>query len=279
MISIDDNDYNLCLFDTNSLSDFLKNPKQWISYFKNKYSSTKTIICYSIFTLSELWFRRDLFEKYLEIFSVFPSIIMDSYKSIAEKELKNYRENSLSAIDPILLFPFTLRAPSLSPKERLKIVIENSGFIEESNDLRNSRQEILEGMLSFKQNYSPKNKKYSIKEIEEFVSMDTERRIISRSNSFSDTIMVQNDTINIDQFPSIKCSAYFIFYKFYQDKRNPELSDVFDILIAALFPYVDYVITEGNICNIVSQIQKRHNFLKNIEYDSIKDINKIITYT
>lgn len=271
MIEINGKKYKLCLFDTNAISSFLKNPKEWILYFNEEFSISSTIISYSIFTLSELWFRQDLFNKYKDIFSVFPSCILDGHESIFRKEVSNY--NKLRKINPIVASSI-MKNDNLTPKEMLTTVIENSGFIPKSEYWRKSRDEILAGITNLVKNYPPKNDQYTIKEIEDFNLIVSMEQIAMRNIGFSQSMLNQEEVIDIKQFPSIQTTSYVVFYKFYTDKRKPILSDVFDIMISALLPYVDFFITEGNMCEIIKKIKSRHGFLKNLKEYSIKDINR-----
>ncbi len=271
MIELNGNNYKLCLFDTNAISSFLKNPKAWILYFDEEFSISRTAISYSIFTLSELWFRQDLFDKYKDIFSIYPSCVLDGHESIFQKEVNNY--NKFEKISPIVI-PSIIKDDNLTPKETLTTIIENSGFISKSEYWRKGRDEILEGITDLIKNYPPKNDQYTIKEIEDFNLIVSMSQITMRDVEFSKSMQNQGEAIDIKQFPSIQTTSYVVFYKFYTDKRKPILSDVFDIMISALLPYVDFFITEGNMCEIIKKIKSRHGFLKNLKEYSIKDINR-----
>ncbi|OHD19827.1 MAG: hypothetical protein A2Y34_10400 [Spirochaetes bacterium GWC1_27_15] len=277
MITINGNQYKLCLFDTNALSNFLINPKDWINYFDKKFSISKTIISYSVFSLSELWFRQELFEKYINFFSIFPSVILDGYNSIFEKEISNYYKNT--KINPIVIAPCAIKDSNLTPLERLKKVIENSGFILKSNDWKKNREEILNGIIDLKKNYPSKKDNYNLDEIEDFNFLATTSQIIMRKKEFAEKIIKNKKEINLKNFPSIITTSYVVFYKFYPDNRKPLLSDVFDIIISSLLPYVDIVLTEGNLCDIIKKIKLKHKFLNSLECYSLKDVKKeIVTF-
>jgi len=270
MIAINGKEYKLCLFDTNALSEFLKEPKKWILYFDRKLSISHTIICYSVFTLSELWHRKDLFNKYIEVFSTFPSAILDGYESIFQKEVENY--NFLKKLSPIIVFPFKLTGNKRSPQEKLRYVIDESDFVQKTKVWREKREFVLKGILELRKHYPSKKGKYTKKEIEDFNLIASMHQIGIRNNKFAHSILDTGKAIDLFQFPSIVSTSYVVFYKFYTDNRSPILSDVFDIIISALLPYVDIVITEGNLCEIIKKIQKRHSFLMNLTYIPIKQI-------
>jgi hypothetical protein len=269
---INNTDYKLCLLDTNVLSELLKNPKEWLSFLSDTFSLANTILCYSAFSLSELFSRKDLFEKYIEIFSTFPSAILDGHHSIFEKEINNYFKNN--EINPIVIAPFAIHEPGLNARQKLTKVIEDSGFTERTEYWIGSRQEILNGILDLKKNFPRTKALYSVAEIENFNFLASTQQISLRDNKFANSLLIDGKKIDLDRFLSIKSTSYVVFYKFYPTNRKPVLSDVFDIIISSLFPYVDFVLTEGNLCEIIKTIQNRHNFLKHLVGYSLKDINK-----
>ena len=249
-------------------------PKQWIEYISEEFTLSDTIICYSVFTLSELYYRQELFEKYIEIFSVFPSAILDGHESIFQKEVQNYWIGN--KITPIVIVPFAIQEPGLTPQEKLLKVISDSGFVSKSDYWKEGQQEVLSGIIQLKDNYPPKNNKYTIKEINEFNFMASTSQIGIRDPLFARNIINSGQAIDLERFPSLKCTSYFVFYKFYPDNRKPINSDIFDIIISALLPYVDSFISEGNMCNIIKRIQDKHKFFNILKSYSIKTIHKKI---
>ena len=128
-----------------------------------------------------------------------------------------------------------------------------------------------------KDNYKPKGIKFTKKEIEEFVYLATVQQVMLRNLKFAEKIVkIDKSEIDINKFPSIVTTSYVVFYKFYPDKRKPEPSDIFDIMISSLLPYVDYFITEGHLCEIIKKVQNIHNFLTDLTVYSIKEIIKEI---
>ncbi len=276
MLEINGNTYKLCLIDTNVLSNLLKSPKDWIEYLHRAFNIEKTVICYSIFSLSELWYKPDLFQKYLDVFSEFPSAVLDGHESIFVKETDNYQIKKV--INPVALTPFAIHEPSMSPRERLAYVLEKSPFIGRTEYWKNSQNKVLESIVGLKENYPPENKKYTKQEIEFFCFVTGTTQVGLRNKGFADGIMGQKMAIELDRFPSIKTTSYVVFYKFYPDNRNPEPSDIFDIFISSLLPYVDFFVTERNLKHIINQIQKKHDFLLNVECFTMKQIREK-TYT
>lgn len=113
VIEINGNTYRICLLDTNALSELRLNFADWFSYLENHYPEPPIVISVSVFTLMELQARTELFDKYLDIFSVLPSAVLDGHESIFAKEVENYRNDS--EINPIVFAPSVLKQDGLGP--------------------------------------------------------------------------------------------------------------------------------------------------------------------
>lgn len=278
MIRLKGNEYQLLLLDTNALSDILKEPKKWISFLNDNFDISKTILSYSIFSLSEIYKSKPLFSEYLTFFSIYPSVILDGYDSIFKKEIASYRKQN-KEINPIVIAPFLIKSNEIdSPREKLEQVLKLSGFYERTQYWQDARKEILDGIIELKKNFTPANgKTYSLIEIENFIFINTSQQIKLRDKSFvRNEIQIMKRDIDIHQFPSILSTSFVVFYKFYPDNREAILSDVFDIIISSLLPYIDIVITEGHLCEIIRKVQKKHNFINNLKYYSIREVKQKI---
>jgi len=277
MIKVNNNEYKLLLLDTNALSDLLKNRKGWIEYINREFSISKSVICYSVFSLSELSKNKVLFDEYLQFFSIYPSLILDGHEAIFNKELSIYG-NPSKELNPITITPYAIFNKNIkSPEIRLRKVLEMSGFYDRTDYWVDSRESVLENIINLKDNYKPKGTKFTRKEIEEFMYLATVQQVMLRNLKFAEKIVkINKSEIDINQFPSIIATSYVVFYKFYPDKRKPEPSDIFDIMISSLLPYVDYFITEGHLCEIIKKVQTIHNFLPNLSFYSIRKIMKEI---
>lgn len=277
MIKVNDNEYKLLLLDTNALSDLLKNTKGWIEYINKVFSISKSVICYSVFSLSELSKNKVIFNDYLKFFSIFPSLILDGHEAIFNKELSIY-SNPSKEVNPITITPYAIFDKNIkSPEIRLRRVLEMSGFYDRTDYWIDSRESVLENIINLKDNYKPKGIKFTKKEIEEFVYLATVQQVMLRNLKFAEKIVkIDKSEIDINKFPSIVATSYVVFYKFYPDKRKPEPSDIFDIMISSLLPYVDYFITEGHLCEIIKKVQNIHNFPTDLTIYSIRGIIKEI---
>jgi hypothetical protein len=82
----------------------------------------------------------------------------------------------------------------------------------------------------------------------------------------------KNEEIKVDAFPSVKTTFYTVFYRFYAENRDPELQDVFDILIFNVVPYLDIVVTERFQGEIFRKIKNRDEMYQDIEILTLRDL-------
>ena len=277
MINLNGSDYRLCMLDTNAMSELLIDFPNWFSYLESTFTHPPIVISISVFTLIELRSRKELFDKYVEVFSVIPSVVLDSHESILAKEIDNYERKE--TIQPVVIAPSTLGDKNLSPSERIESVLEKSGFISRSKYWKGGAESILDGMLSLKSNFPPKGKSYTKSEEETFVENASIKQIGMRARSFAKKILDGQMEFHLDRFPSVITTSHVVFNKFYRTTRKPHVSDVFDLIISAVLPYVDIFVTEGNLAEIVRQIQSRHGRLINLRIETVKAIKKVISAT
>ena len=92
-----------------------------------------------------------------------------------------------------------------------------------------------------------------------------------KNYSFCKETLDSEDELQINKFPSLKAQIYTVFYKFYTDQRKPILSDVFDIIISSLIPYVEVFLTESHQKEVINKIKKNDPFIDGLEVYSINE--------
>lgn len=273
MLEINGKMYKLCLFDTNALSSFLQNPQGWVKYYFDEFGASDTVLSYSIFSLAELYYRKELFNEYIDFFSQkFPSVVLDGHESLLIKEIDEY--SSDIKINPMVLTPYAIFGEGTA-KNKLISVIEKSDFVKRTEYWKNSQNSFIADMINQRDDYKKDKSKFTINDIEDFVDLFILSQLLVRDMP-SKLNNVPIEEIDYLKFKSLKSISLITFYKFYQDDRKAKNSDMFDIMISSLLPYVDYFISEANLCDNIYQIQKRHNFLENLKTYRIKDIQKEI---
>ena len=261
--------HKLVQLDTNALSNTVKKGKSILEGILNKYPVEEFVICYSPHSLIELKRSELLFKNYCEGYSFIPSFLLKGIDQIRDFEIRHYGSKTF---DPVLLSPLDFRARGKiypKPKELAKIftkkvVRKAFGFWEKRQD------SILRGMLGLIANYPPKGSKYSKKEIDKFIRMATYDQIILYDKSFIHKIRDYPD-LNLEAVPSFALQSAMVFNKFYVDNRKPQQSDVYDIVIASSFPYVDAVITEGNMFQILKQLKQSGRIKSTLEIQKVSE--------
>jgi len=197
---------------------------------------------------------------------------MNGHGEIFNEELRHY-ENSDHHIKAWAIYPANIKSKSsMSNEDKLRYVLTTKYITSKEKEWVNSREEIINGIISLKKNYPPKKDKYSEKEIINFAEIVTAQQIIYEARDFVEQEKKAGRTINISLFPSVKTISYVVFYNFYVDERKPKISDAFDIIISSLLPYVDVFITESHQNEVINKIKKVDSVLDHLENRSLKSI-------
>ena len=270
MITINGNDFELALVDTNIVSEILRNSFGEFRTFLNLTCARNCIPSFSVFTVLELRQRRDIYDQFLEVFSFFPCILLKSHEVLFLEELDKCPNASI--IDPTAIVSQGVVAPpDRKLRSLLKAMFAMPEFLEMEKSWNGDKERIVSGILKLRDSFPPQRDKYTKKEIREFIELAGLEQIPS---DFIRNAIERDITISIDAFPSLKMMLFTVFYKFYVDNRIPSLSDAFDIAISAPTPYVDAVFTENHQAEVIRKIKGQDRFLEHISVYSLRDLRK-----
>jgi hypothetical protein len=271
MITLNGNIYKLCLIDTNAASEMVKYPNPVFRNFIQAMKLTKYIPCFSVFTILELRQKEEIYHRFLDAFSTLPCIILKGLDQLFQNELEVYPD--FSKVSPILVASPGVLAPNYHKLADILILAFSKPEIRELEDKWNSeKNSILEGILSLLKNYPPKGANYTSQEIRSFVEIAGFHQIAFRARNFAQQMLTDGKHVMVDSFPSIKMTAFFVFYKFYTDQRRPLESDAFDLIISAPLPYVDICVTEKHQAEILRRVKMQDKFLDSLEVLRLKDL-------
>ncbi|MFA5837003.1 MAG: hypothetical protein WC837_08625 [Bellilinea sp.] len=249
----------------------VKRPDPIMRHFFEAIKPNEYIPCFSIFTILELRERDDVYKRFLETFSVFPFLILKSLDQLFQDEITAYPDHK--KVSPILISSPGILAPK---NQKLADILTLAFDMPEIQKLANKwiseKGSILKGILSLVKNYPPKNKKYTPQEIRSFIEIAGFQQVAYRAYNFAQQVVKEGKPAMVDSFPSIKMTAFTVFYKFYTDERRPQESDPFDIIISSVLPYVDTVITEKHQADVLKKIKLQDKFIESLEVLRLKDL-------
>lgn len=273
-IEINGNQYKTCLFDTNIISEVVKNREGEFAQFVLLITQKSYIPCFSIFSILELRQKKHLYEGFLDTFSLIPCIFLKNHEQLFVDEISLYP--NYEKVNP---YTTTYLGPLAPPGEKLKDLLkklfQNPEIIALENQWNAGKASIIEGILKLKSNFPPKGEKYTDKEIREFVKYAMVTQIGFQDRDFARKIVNSRKVIDTDKFPSRKMILYSVFYKFYVDNRKPMISDAFDLIIGAPTPYMDAIVIEKHQAEIIKKVKRNDGFLDHLEVLTIREIRKI----
>lgn len=265
------NIYKLCLLDTNAISEILKYPMNEGIGFTTKYPPSEYAPCFSIYNLLELRRNEEVYTKFLSMFSIYSIFLLKPYKMIFDDEINNYE--SKSAISP-LYNAFTPLGKDDSYNLRLfiDILFSSDQFSTIETDWRKDEEITLQSWIENKHFYKPINKFPNALEADIYINKAWPQYITLMNNEFYKNLINKNIFPNIDQFPSIKTMLYSIYYRLYNPSWVPTPSEVTDVKITAVTPYLDVFITEKFQENIITKIKYKVKGLNSLTTVRLKDI-------
>ena len=272
MIKIGNELYRLCLLDTNVLSEIIRNKNNERSSFITNFSISNGIIpCFSIWSVIELRKAPDIYKDFIKFFSIVPCCLLKPYIEILGEEYTSYQSGKKA--NPVLNI-FTLLDSGERRLEKIISTLFKKREIRKAEKSwnRSWKKEILDSILELKPNFSPNKKFFNSQDAKIFIKTGIPQYIAKNNYDFYQCLLTNENELNINRFPAIKMLFYTVFYRFYAEKRDPEIQDIFDLMISCILPYLDLSITEKFQAEITGKIKRIDPFLNHIEEYSLKNL-------
>lgn len=263
MIDIKGKKVKLCLIDTCVISEILKNKTTLGNKIVNKFIDEDYVFCYTIQTLGELKRAKDLYDEFFKYLFPMLSFLMKNYNQLIKDEVKAYP--NINTENPFLFFfnPLSKENFNAGIKEYLDSEKSKAFFENEQKDAPDTLRVILENAKKWR----PKGKQYTKKEIEEWAELSVWHFIMdSEKEFFNYQYNNLKHIIDYKKFLSWRMISYVKFYKFYLNPmRKPKVNDLNDTINTSALPYVDAIICEKDLAEILRQLQVKHEFCKDLE--------------
>jgi hypothetical protein len=273
MLVLNGTRYRLCLLDTNAVSELVKHPDRLGHFLTWSLREQPVFIpCFSLFTVLELRRRSEIYLRFTERFGVLPCLLLKSHEQILEEETRCYPDPS--KVDPSLLgFSGPVGQSGNRLANVLPLAFGTESILAQERYWNESRDDIVEGIRSLVPNFPPKADRYTPAEVRAFIEIAGFEQLVRRAQPFAERIVRSGRPVNIDAFPSLKATAYTVFYKFYPDRtRKPSASDAFDIIISAATPYVDVVVTENHQAECLRKAKRLDPFIQDLGIYTLRDL-------
>jgi hypothetical protein len=266
-MKIGSNDYKLVYLDTNALREIVLNNNQSLSNFIDKFlnlDSLKYAPVFSIYNVFELKPYKDIYEKFIEIFSIIPCMMFLPYKLIIDEEYNAFCNNREVVLDGNIIHAFSPFGPTDS--------FELQKFLENLWNNEVIKNNIILEIVGLKEVANTWNDtKASYYSISNVLKPSDLRKLyfkLERETIIKDLRVHGIDIINdldIKRLPGIRAMEYSQFMKIYDRKKSINPNDVMDVKMSCFIPYVDAVITEVYQAELYKNMKSFIRQLKDIE--------------
>lgn len=256
--------FRLALVDTNVLSEIIKDEPLRRSFFGHL-NSARTLPAMSIWSVVEIRRRQDLWQGFLELFSVAPFVLFKPPKGTFDAERASYPET-----DPGAPIQHVFSPADPDPKARTAAFFEDLFRRQQVLDAEIAwperwKQEVIDSIEGLKPNFPPRVERYDAHDGERFVELGVTQWVNQHAPRWSRRIAKRGTPVASSGFPSVAMHFWTVFFRFYAEARAPEAQDVFDIMIAGPAPYVEATFTEGFQAEIFRKVQRRGHLLTGLE--------------
>lgn len=273
MIQANGKIYKTFLLDTNIIINLLKDKEIFGSKVMNLVLS-KGIFVFSSISLWELSIDFKAFNEFKRIFLSVPSILGKANDDILNKEISLYYSNNRPTLADVGIFfnASYFKAENISIEKIIDQHIAKERSEQYKIKEKESFLDIAKGKIA---GFIQKDEFHDKKRVRQSVELFAYQLIAENNYSFAKLISNKNEALDVYKCPSAVSMSYIYHYKFLNERRHGEPSDLSDILITPLLPYVDCYITENSVASNIREIQNTYGFFKNLEVLVTKDINAL----
>lgn len=262
--------YKLCLLDTNALSEIAKYPDRERKGYIKLFPPDEFIPCFTPYTLFEIKRKPELVKSLVNLSKYCSAFQTKPFQMILNAEVT---AKGRARVSDVLLQSFTPLGKDLSYNFKHFIGRMSSDPLlkQQERIWRTSDQQVLDEWVRNKENFVPEGDDANKKDAKRFVFDASVCTLSHLHPPFVKQAIDGNNTKILDFLPSLQMMLYSQYYRLFDPKRKHESNDVTDVCIAAVAPYVDAVITEGNQAEIYKKSQKHINGMS-VQILRIKDI-------
>jgi len=272
MLTLNETDYRLCLLDTNALSEMGKNRTALENFLTWSLASEPIFIpCFSVFSLVELRRSAVAYRGFVEVFGAVPCMALKNHEQLLVDEVHCYPDPS--GVDPCLAAFTPLGGEATDLAKMLNLASGDEIFLASERYWLDARAGVVEDIASLVDNFPPEGKKYTREETRVFMEIAAFSQLAMHQRPFAERVVGANQAVDMGAFPSLKSTTYSVWHKFYADRdRRPSDSDAFDIIISAVIPYVDAIVTENHQAEALRKTKRLDDFIESVDVLTLKDL-------
>ena len=276
MMKIGKSEYKLIHLDTNALREIVTNEGNSMKGYFNKFMDKNELYapCFSFYNVIELMPYEDIYQKFLDFFSLIPCLMFYPTRIIIQEEYKTYLNKSKFEFSNKIINAFTpiTNNDSYNCRKFFERVSTNVQLIrviqDEISELKNTANIWEAHRESSKQLLIDSGYQMNIKseEFYRFSEKDTIYRDLLKYG------LNPAKEINLDSFPTLRIMEYSQYNRVYLTSKKIKPNDVMDIVICGIVPYLDAVVTENFQANVYKKAKNFIPQMKLLEIYTLKDL-------
>lgn len=240
--------YKYIFLDTNALREIVTNNNLSGKIFLEKFIIEKYVPCFSIYNIWEIKPLQDIYDKFIDFFSIVPCLVIFPNKLVLAEEYKCYQRKEKMKICNKISNVFSPLGKENT--YRTKLFFEGYYNNKQLKDLTNEHIAQLNTIASNWQDQRAVVGKISFVEYKKL-----EKDIVVKDLQNWGVIQ-EGVEIELDSFPAARIMEYSHFRRVHQTNKFIKPNDVLDIEISCIVPYVNAVITERFQCDVYRAAQK-----------------------
>lgn len=265
--------YNICLLDTNAISDIVRPQSPSITEFRWRIEQEAYVPCFAIQSMVELRRRPDLFDAFLSFFSQTPILILKDFEEILALERRYARELSINDIVLHAFLPTQHNDGDRSAISSFMLRIFSDPSIQAAEKHQiDEDQETADILQSRKANMPFDDRRPNLEDARSYARQAGVETICRLDVHHAKAERDAGRYLEIERYPALHTQLLSLYFRKYEPKRKLVHNDVMDLKIVAAAPYLDVVITDAFQAEIFRKIRNEVKGLDKLEVLTLRDL-------
>lgn len=272
------NEYKLILLDTNALREIVTNENCSGKGFLSKFFAEPPLYapCFSIYNTIELMPYKDIYEKFLDFFSIIPCLMFFPIKIIVQEEYRSFMQNIDFKITNQIANAFSpiVNNDSYNCRRFFERLNLNKELIQNINEEISNLKSIA---ITWKSQRDITRKQLDKLALPENMIDEKYYRFVEKKTIVKDLInwgIELSRDIDLEKFPAIRIMEYSQFNRIHCTKKEIRPNDIMDITISGIVPYLNAVITEKFQANVYKKAKSFISQMQSLEIYTLNDIRE-----
>jgi hypothetical protein len=267
------NTYNLCLLDTNALSEIVKHPTCEGRGFIECFPPSCWVPCWTIYNLIELRRAEGVYEDWLSFFSTYPCFLLKPFEQLLSDEVAAHPCGPTICPLAHAFAPLGVNT-SYDLRAFVDRLFSDPLVASLEQTWTEDQQRTLDIWSAGKTTFEHTNEDANARDADTYVLHAGVEAVARSHPEWVEPFHKSGSVPDLRMLPSLQVMLYSQYYRLHGPQWSQRPGEVTDVQIMAVVPYMDAVVTERFQAEVLRKIRHSVRGLDRVRVATLRDLRR-----